>query len=223
ISVKENIPPPLICGNFITAELDIIKFWKELPNAKIAFSLPEESDLEDLKHYSIIENNQLFIRRCLFTCSYLIQSMKVVKKGDPAKSGCAIAERINDPINWPGFTKFFMPIWDQEEIITLWALQYKNIRNYKNEEFTFSLLETLLEKWGPILRLVLLKLDDNTYQKGDVKDLGNQITGGPHSISHPRYMEEPIINGQTQCTEQTLVSCTAVKARHTVSESIEET
>ena len=36
-------------------------------------------------------------------------------------------------------------------------------------------------------------------------------------------MEEPIIDGQTQCTEQTLVSCTAVKAGHTVSESIEGT
>ena len=36
-------------------------------------------------------------------------------------------------------------------------------------------------------------------------------------------MKEPINDGQTQCTEQTLVSCTAVKAGHTVSESIEGT
>ena len=34
-------------------------------------------------------------------------------------------------------------------------------------------------------------------------------------------MEEPINDGQTQRTEQTLVSCTAVKAGHTVSDSIE--
>ncbi|CAG8782663.1 18857_t:CDS:2, partial [Gigaspora margarita] len=311
ISVKENIPPPLICSNcnkVITAELDIIKFWKELPNAKIAFPLPEdieESDLEGLKHFSIIENNEIYfeqgivcdldgrlyingessnmqlpsklmenfggmlclpdnifflgnevygskllIRRCyLQLLNIIIESRQ---KGGPAKSGCAItgtpgtgklyfgfyllfylyykypnativwycnenicyqfmpdgnvlegdiyqfgialrnrdnfllmdaadlkfqykaykvlftlpkAESPNDPCNWPGFTKFYMPIWDQEEITTLWALQYKNARNYKNEEFTFDLLETLLEKWGPIPRSVLSKWDDDTYQK----------------------------------------------------------
>src|SRR5690348_3605143 len=35
-------------------------------------------------------------------------------------------------------------------------------------------------------------------------------------------MEEPINDGQTQRTEKTLDSCTAVKARHMVSNSIEE-
>src|SRR5690242_14920952 len=37
------------------------------------------------------------------------------------------------------------------------------------------------------------------------------------------YVEEPINDDQTQHTEQTLVSCTAVKAGHTVSDSIEGT
>ena len=37
----------------------------------------------------------------------------------------------------------------------------------------------------------------------------------------PIYVEEPINDSQTQRTEQTLVSCTAVKAGHTVSDSIE--
>ncbi|CAG8792462.1 15580_t:CDS:2, partial [Racocetra fulgida] len=34
-------------------------------------------------------------------------------------------ERFNEAVKWPGFTQYFMPVWDQEEIITLWALQYK--------------------------------------------------------------------------------------------------
>ena len=37
----------------------------------------------------------------------------------------------------------------------------------------------------------------------------------------PIYVEEPINDSQTQHTEQTLVSCTAVKAGHMVSDSIE--
>ena len=41
-------------------------------------------------------------------------------------------------------------------------------------------------------------------------------------VVKPIYVEEPINDGQTQRTEKTLDSCTAVKARYTVSDSIEE-
>ncbi|CAG8705920.1 10045_t:CDS:2, partial [Gigaspora rosea] len=241
------------CSGFRCPALLLIRdyrFWrrnsfcKSLFNVKTALLTPktEESDLEDLKHYTIIENNEIYLEQGI-VCSLdgrlyingessnmqlpskLMENFGgmpclpnnifflIVKKGGPAKSGCAITgtpgtrklyfgfyllfylyykypnativwycnENIcyqfmpdgnvlegdiyqfgitlkiritfcslkspNNPSNWPGFTKFFMPIWDQEEITTLWALQHKNARNYKNEES------------------VLLKWDDDTYQK----------------------------------------------------------
>ncbi|CAG8597147.1 1130_t:CDS:2, partial [Diversispora eburnea] len=69
------------------------------------------------------------------------------------------AERFNEAVKWRGFTKYFMPVWELEEITALWTLLYKS------EAFTFELLGNLLEKWGPIPRSVLLKWDDVTYQK----------------------------------------------------------
>ena len=72
-------------------------------------------------------------------------------------------ERFNEAVKWPGFMKYFMPIWDQEEIFTLWDLQYKNKKNDEGEEFTLELVGELLDKWGPIPLLVLLKWDDKTY------------------------------------------------------------
>ncbi|CAG8834519.1 21186_t:CDS:2, partial [Racocetra persica] len=74
-------------------------------------------------------------------------------------------ERFNEAVKWPGFTQYFMPVWDQEEIITLWALQYKNKKNNEDKELTLELVGSLLDKWGPIPRSVLLKWDDETYQK----------------------------------------------------------
>ncbi|CAG8635136.1 28065_t:CDS:2, partial [Racocetra persica] len=59
-------------------------------------------------------------------------------------------ERFNEAVKWPGFTQYFMPIWDHEEIITLWDLQYKNKKNEEGEEFTLELVGELLDKWGPI-------------------------------------------------------------------------
>ncbi|CAG8443324.1 14649_t:CDS:2 [Cetraspora pellucida] len=73
-------------------------------------------------------------------------------------------ECFNEAVKWPGFTQYFMPVWDQEEIITLWALQYKDKKNYEDKELTLELVGELLEKWGPIPRSVLLKWDDMTYQ-----------------------------------------------------------
>ncbi|CAG8851240.1 2027_t:CDS:1, partial [Racocetra persica] len=70
-----------------------------------------------------------------------------------------------EAVKWPGFTQYFMPVWDQEEIITLWALQYKNKENNEGKELTLELVGSLLDKWGPIPRSVLLKWDDKTYQE----------------------------------------------------------
>ncbi|CAG8817265.1 33662_t:CDS:2, partial [Gigaspora margarita] len=46
-------------------------------------------------------------------------------------------ERYDEAIKWPGFTKYFMPVWALEEINKL---------------------------WGPIPRSVLAKWDDESYQ-----------------------------------------------------------
>ncbi|CAG8799827.1 32188_t:CDS:2, partial [Racocetra persica] len=74
-------------------------------------------------------------------------------------------ERFNEAVKWPGFTQYFMPVWVQEEITTFWTFQYKNKKNNEGKEFTLELLKTLIEKWGPIPRSVLLKWDDETYQQ----------------------------------------------------------
>ncbi|CAG8602124.1 11129_t:CDS:2, partial [Cetraspora pellucida] len=73
-------------------------------------------------------------------------------------------ERFNDALKWTGFSEYFMPIWDQKEIKTLWDLQYKNKKNKNGEEFTYELFDELLGKWGPIPRSVLSKWDNKTYQ-----------------------------------------------------------
>ncbi|RIB03091.1 hypothetical protein C2G38_816903 [Gigaspora rosea] len=46
-----------------------------------------------------------------------------------------------------------------------WTLLYKNKKNNKGEKFTLKLVGSLLDKWGPIPKSVLLKWDDETYQK----------------------------------------------------------
>ena len=74
-------------------------------------------------------------------------------------------EGFNRAIKWPGFTQYFMPVWDQEEINMLWTFQYKNKKNHEGKELTLKLLETLLGKWRPVPRSVLLKWDDKTYQQ----------------------------------------------------------
>ncbi|CAG8850972.1 1536_t:CDS:1, partial [Racocetra persica] len=73
-------------------------------------------------------------------------------------------ERFNEAVKWTGFNEYFMPIWDQEEIFTLWDLQYKNKKNKNGEEFTLKLFDELLGKWGPIPRSVLSKWDSKAYQ-----------------------------------------------------------
>ena len=72
-------------------------------------------------------------------------------------------ERFNEAVKWLGFTQYYMSIWEHDEITTLWALQYKNKKNIEGKEFTLELLGSLLEKWGPIPRSVLLKWNDKTY------------------------------------------------------------
>ncbi|CAG8683750.1 4798_t:CDS:2, partial [Racocetra fulgida] len=46
-------------------------------------------------------------------------------------------ERFNEAVKWP----------DQEEIITLWALQYKGKKNNEDKELTLELVGELLDKW----------------------------------------------------------------------------
>jgi hypothetical protein len=74
-------------------------------------------------------------------------------------------ERFNEAVKWNGFTQYFMPVWELEEITALWTLLYKGKKNREGKELTFELLGILLEKWGPIPRSVLLKWDDETYQE----------------------------------------------------------
>ncbi|CAG8629894.1 1532_t:CDS:1 [Ambispora gerdemannii] len=75
------------------------------------------------------------------------------------------AERFNEAVKWNGFTQYYMPVWELEEITALWTLLYKGKKNKEGKEFTFELFGSLLDRWGPIPRSVLLKWDDETYQK----------------------------------------------------------
>ncbi|CAG8580043.1 2290_t:CDS:2, partial [Ambispora leptoticha] len=74
-------------------------------------------------------------------------------------------ERFKEAVKWPGFTKYFMPLWELEEITALWTLQYKNKKYGQDEEFTLELFGELLDRWGPIPRSVLLKWNDMSYQQ----------------------------------------------------------
>ncbi|RIB14280.1 hypothetical protein C2G38_2096336 [Gigaspora rosea] len=52
--------------NFLAVDDDIIKFWKELSNAKVAFVIPqdiEESEIEALNRYSTIKDNQIYLNQ----------------------------------------------------------------------------------------------------------------------------------------------------------------
>ncbi|RHZ75565.1 hypothetical protein Glove_212g139 [Diversispora epigaea] len=73
-------------------------------------------------------------------------------------------ERFDKALKWPGFTHYCMPTWELKEITTFWTLLYKDKINNNGKKFTFELFETLLKKWGPIPRSVLLKWNDIAYQ-----------------------------------------------------------
>ncbi|CAG8669724.1 4007_t:CDS:2, partial [Ambispora leptoticha] len=83
-------------------------------------------------------------------------------------------ERFKKAVKWPGFAKYFMPLWELEEITALWTLQYKNKKNFRGEEFTLELVGELLDRWGPIPRSVLLKWDDVAYQQ-NYQQLINEV------------------------------------------------
>ncbi|CAG8532928.1 10980_t:CDS:2 [Cetraspora pellucida] len=70
-------------------------------------------------------------------------------------------ERFNEAIKWSGFSKYFMSVWETDEMFTLWNHIYKTQKNHKGEEFTYKLYKSLLEMWGPIPRSVLLKWKDD--------------------------------------------------------------
>ncbi|CAG8733459.1 7978_t:CDS:2, partial [Funneliformis caledonium] len=80
-------------------------------------------------------------------------------------------ERFKKAVKWPGFTQYFMPVWDLEEITILWIALYKNKKNIDGKELTFELVGTLLENWGSIPRSILLKWDDECVQILLVMDL----------------------------------------------------
>ncbi|GBC03489.1 hypothetical protein RclHR1_05140023 [Rhizophagus clarus] len=73
-------------------------------------------------------------------------------------------ERSNEAVKSPGFTTYFMPIWDQEEIFTLWSEVFKDKKDSSGQEFSLQVVKDLLNKWGPIPRSVLAKWNDTTYQ-----------------------------------------------------------
>ncbi|CAG8553386.1 10183_t:CDS:2 [Funneliformis caledonium] len=74
------------------------------------------------------------------------------------------SERFNEAVKSQGFTTYFMPIWDQEEIFTLWFEAFKDKKDSNGQEFVFQIVKNLLSKWGPIPRSVLAKWNDETYQ-----------------------------------------------------------
>jgi len=130
-------------------------------NGKICYQFSPDGNTQkgNISQFGITLNNPdnfLLIDAQALTCPY---SAYMILLTSPR------VERFNEAIKWTGFTEYFMPVWDQEEITMLWTLQYKNKKNYEDKELTLKLLETLLEKWGPVPRSVLSKWDDKTYQQ----------------------------------------------------------
>jgi len=74
-------------------------------------------------------------------------------------------ERSNEVVKSRGFTTYFMPIWDQEEIFILWSEAFKDQTDSNGKEFLFQIVKNLLNKWGPIPRSVLAKWNDVSYQQ----------------------------------------------------------
>ncbi|KAF0480809.1 crinkler CRN family protein [Gigaspora margarita] len=72
--------------------------------------------------------------------------------------------RYDEAIKWPGFCKYFMPVWSLEEINILWAAIYEGQKTDTGKVFTRELFGTLLDRWGPIPRSVLVKWNDDSYQ-----------------------------------------------------------
>ncbi|CAG8700310.1 4037_t:CDS:1, partial [Ambispora leptoticha] len=64
-------------------------------------------------------NNFLIVDAQALTFNYQAYMIQLTSRG----------ERFNEAVKWPGFAKYFMPVWKLEEIIALWTLQYKNKKN----------------------------------------------------------------------------------------------
>ncbi|CAG8462536.1 5574_t:CDS:2 [Funneliformis caledonium] len=73
-------------------------------------------------------------------------------------------ERYNEAVKSPGFTTYFMPLWNQEEIFALWSEAFKGKKDSNGKEFSYQTVKGLLNKWGPIPRSVLAKWNDESYQ-----------------------------------------------------------
>ncbi|CAI2174198.1 6219_t:CDS:2, partial [Funneliformis geosporum] len=82
---------------------------------------------------------------------------------------------FNNFIKPYGFTKYYMPIWDHNEIITLWNACYENIMNTRDERFTLEIVETLMGMWGPIPRSILENWDDALYNEKEFETLIHEI------------------------------------------------
>jgi hypothetical protein len=73
-----------------------------------------------------------------------------------------------------GITKYYMPIWNDGEIITLWNVHYKEMEDKIDNKFTYEKLEKLMGMWGLIPR-VLDKWNDELYNETEFDKLINEV------------------------------------------------
>ncbi|RIA86762.1 hypothetical protein C1645_828796 [Glomus cerebriforme] len=83
-------------------------------------------------------------------------------------------ELFNRFIKPHGVTKYYMPIWEHDEIIILWDACYKDSRNLYGKRFTLEKIEILMSMWGTIPRSVLENWDDESYNKKELTRLINE-------------------------------------------------
>ncbi|GBB85883.1 hypothetical protein RclHR1_12330004 [Rhizophagus clarus] len=84
------------------------------------------------------------------------------------------AELYNSIWKSEGITKYYMPIWNDEEIITLWNIRYKEMKDENGDTFTYEKLEMLMGRWGLIPR-ILRKWKDDLYSETEFDKLINEV------------------------------------------------
>ncbi|GBB87526.1 hypothetical protein RclHR1_00140030 [Rhizophagus clarus] len=84
------------------------------------------------------------------------------------------AELYNSLWKSEGITKYYMPIWNDEEILTLWNVHYKEMKDENGDTFTNEKFEMLMGRWGLIPR-VLKKWNDELYSETEFDKLINEV------------------------------------------------
>ncbi|KAF0332866.1 DUF185-domain-containing protein [Gigaspora margarita] len=75
------------------------------------------------------------------------------------------AERYDEAIKWPGFTKCFMLVWALTKLINYGLPFMKAKKMIKGKIFTRKLFGALLDRWGPIPRSRMMSHTKQTMSK----------------------------------------------------------